>query len=185
MYPSSTPQQQQATSMRRAQLSNSSRQLGRQEAGGSTALLAGASVRFPCRGVSPPSPRQQTAPPKPQSGNHPSACMRPTLFLLPSNQQQRAHQAAQLSNSIRHSSLSLGPPPPGHKSSPEVQTPDEGRPQLKCQHQRPTSRVTGACCPPRSRGDPPVLKRGQASYSGISLHHKSSLFHFQAVQDSV
>ena len=182
MYPSSTAQPQQATSIRRAQLSSSSRQLGRQD---STAQQGGGSVRFPCRGVSPPSPRQATAPPKlQQSGNHPSGCMRRTLFLLPSPQQQRAHQAAQLSNSIRHSSLSLGPLPPGH-SSPEVQTPGEGRPQLKCQHQLPTSRVTGACCPPRSRGDPPVLKRGQARHSRISLHPRSSLFHFQAVQDSV
>ena len=182
MCPSSTPQPQQATSIRRAQLSNSSRQLGRQD---STALLGGGSVRFLCRGVSPPSPRQATAPPKLQSVNHPSACMRQTLFLLPSPQQQRARQAAQLNNSIRHSSLSLGPPPLGHKSSPEVQTPGEGLPQLKCQHQLPTSRVTGACCPPRSRGDPPVLKRGQARHSRISLHPRSSLFHFQAVQDSV
>ena len=165
MYPSSTPQQQQQpTSIRRAQLSNSSRQLGREQ--DSKVLLGGGNVRFPCRGVSPPSPRQQpAAPPKQHSGNHPSACMRRTLFLLPSpQQQQRAHQAAQLNNSIRHSSLSLGPPPPGHKSSPEVQTPGEGRAQPKCQHQQPTSRVTGACCPPRSRGDPPVLRRGQARY---------------------
>ena len=165
MYPSSTPQQQQQpTSIRRAQLSNSSRVLdSRQgEAGVSTALLGGASVRFPCRGVSPPSPRQQpTAPPKQHSGNHPSACMRRTLFLLPSPQ-HRAHQAAQLNSS----SPSLGPPPPGLKSSPpEVQTPGEGRAQPKCQHQQPTSRVTGACCPQRSRGDPPVLRRGQARYS--------------------
>ena len=179
MYPSSsTTQPQQATSIPRAQLSNSSRQVGRED---STALPGGGSVLFPCRGVSPPSPRQPTAPPKLQPGNHPSACIRRTLFLLPRPQQQRA----QLNNSIRHSNLSLGPLPPGHKSSPEVQTPDEGRPQLKCQHQLPTSRVTGACCPQRSRGDPPVLKRGQARYSRISLHPKSSLFHFQAVQDSV
>ena len=178
MYPSSTAQPQQATSIRQAQLSSSSRQLGRQD---STAQQGGGSVRFPCRGVSPPSPRQAPALPK-QPGNHPSACMRRTLFLLPSPQHQAA---AQLNNSTRHSSLSLGPLPPGHKSSPEVQTPGEGRPQLKCQHQLPTSRVTGACCPPRSRGDPPVLKRGQARHSRISLHPRSSLFHFQAVQDSV
>ena len=179
MYPSnsnsSTPQQQQATSIQRAQLSNSSRQLGRER--DSRALLGGGNVRFPCRGVSPPSPHQTTAPPKQQS-----ACNRQTLFLLPSPQQQLAHQAAaQFNNS---SNPSLGPPPPGHKSSPlEVQTPGEGRPQLKCQHQLPTLRVTGACCPQRSRGDPPVLKRGQARYS--FNHSQSSLIHFQAVQDSV
>ena len=181
MYPSSTPhqQQQQPTSIRRAQLSSSSsRALGSKQ-GVREAQLGGGSVRFPCRGVSPPSPRQQqpTAPPKQQS-----ACIRRTLFLLPSSQQQQ--QRAQLNNS----SPSLGPPPPGHKSSspPEVQTPVEGRLQPKCQHQQPTSRVTGACCPQRSRGDPPVLRRGQARYSRASLnHHKPSLFHFQAVQDSV
>ena len=185
MYPSSTPHQhhqQQPTSIRRAQLRvvGSSRQGELQ--GVREAQLGGASVRFPCRGVSPPSPRQQQQPTAPP--NQPSACMRRTLFLLPSSQQQqRAHLSAQLNNS----SPSLGPPPPGHKSSsPEVQTPVEGRQQPKCQHQQPTSRVTGGCCPPRSRGDPPVLRRGQARYSRTSLNHQQpSLFHLQAVQDSV
>ena len=153
VYPSSTPQQQQQlTSIRRAQPSSSSRQEV------SRALPAGANVRFLCRGVSPPSPHQPAAPPKLQPGNHLSASMRQTLFLLPSPQQQ--HQAAQL----KHSSLTLATPPPGPNSSREVQTPDEDPPQQKCQHQLPTSRVTGACCLLRSRGDPPVLRRGQARY---------------------
>jgi len=162
VYPSSTPQQQQQlTSIRRAQPSSSSRQ----EVLVSRALPAGANVRFLCRGVSPPSPhqtpRQPAAPPKLQQGNHLSASMRQTLSLLPSPQQQ--HQAAQL----KHSSLTLATPPPGPNSSREAQTPDEDPPQQKCQHQLPTSRVTGACCLLRSRGDPPVLRRGQAVQDSV------------------
>ena len=162
------------TSLRRAQegSSRSSRAaVNKQEAGGRGVQLAGASVRFPCPGGCPPSPRQ--VPAKLLLASPPFASTRQSPSLLASQQAARVH-----------SNPNLGLPHPGRKSSPEARTHDGDRPPPKCQHQRPTSRATEGCCPQRCRGDPPVLRRGQVKRL-IKVDPKFSYIRLQAVQDSV
>ena len=103
----------------------------------STALHHVASALSPCPVASPPSPRP------PRLSSRPPACLRRGLFLLPSPPRGP-------------------PPPPPVRTRPTPPLPVVVPLPPKCQLPQRTSKATGGSCPPRSRGEPHVLRRGQA-----------------------